>query len=93
MSRRTPSRIPKEVRPALGGIVLVASIRTIDVLWRLVTRRPTPITAAAPQEDEKHAERVGDRLVYAALLGAALRFARRAGLPKDAKAHTGTKDR
>lgn len=88
MSGRTSSsRVPKELRPVVGGIVLVAGVRTIDALWRLVTRRPTPIDAGV-QGDGAAADgagRVGDRLVYAALLGAALRVARRAGLPKEQK--------
>lgn len=88
MSRRAPSsRVPKELRPVLGGIVLVAGVRTIDALWRMATRRPTPIAAGVQDDGAGPAGegRVGDRLVYAALLGAALRLARRAGLPKEQK--------
>lgn len=75
-----PSRVPKELRPIVGGIVLVAGVRTIDALWRRIARRPTPVTA--PMQDADNGP-VRDRLVYAALLGAALRLARRAGLPAE----------
>ena len=94
MSRRgSSSRIPKELRPLVGGMVLVAGVRAIDALWRGIARRPTPVTAAVPhghpQDDgtERRTDgtddRVGDRLLYAVLLGAALRLARRAGLPAE----------
>lgn len=76
----------------MGGIVLVVGVRTIDALWRGIARRPTPVPAAVPHEhggehggqhgSDEGDGRVGERLLYAALLGAALRLARRAGLPK-----------
>lgn len=81
-SRSVPP-LPDGLRPLLGGAVLVASVRAVDVLWHLVTRRPTPLerdaaTATSGGSDSE----VRDRMVYAALLGGALRVARRAGLPR-----------
>jgi hypothetical protein len=64
----------------VGGIVLVAGVRTVDAFWRRIARRPTPTTAPAQHED---AGTVLDRLLYATLLGAALRLARRVGLPEE----------
>ena len=91
---RTRSRVPRPLRPLVGGAVLVAGVRVIDALWRRVTGRPTPV--ASRVRDDEHASEpavVRDRLAYALLLGAAQRFARRAGLPaKDAGARAGAKD-
>lgn len=86
--RDRTSRLPKELRPLVGGALLVAAVRTVDAVWRRVTGRPTPVEtsadgdADAPTPSTEPAV-VRDRLLYAALLGGALRLARRMGLPKD----------
>ena len=87
MARGGPG-VPKPLRPLVGGAVLAAGVRVADALWRRVTGRPTPVESRGP-DDERAGEPavVRDRLAYALLLGAAQRFARRAGLPaKDAGA-------
>jgi hypothetical protein len=95
-SRRT-SHIPKPLQPLLGGVVLVATVRAIDLVWRRTTGRrpplrqqvdprsvePTPAADAATAPDDAAPAVVRDRLVYALLLGGALRLARRAGLKDD----------
>lgn len=100
MARRGPDRrgrsrpVPKELRPVIGGVVLVATVRAVDAVWRRVTGRPTPVEdpvetpveAATDATDPAGAvdpSVVRDRLLYATLLGGALRLARRMGLPKD----------
>jgi len=85
MSRRASLRMPKELRPVIGGVVLVVGVRTVDALWRCVTGRATPV--AEPDADDGP---VRDRLVYATLLGAALRIARRAGLPAEGEGRAPT---
>ena len=91
MSRRQDGplgRLPKDVRPLVGGAVLVAAVRAVDVAWRLVARRPVPTAGAgAPADggddtDDTDPRVVRDRVAYAALLGGALRLARRLGLPR-----------
>ena len=90
------SSIPKPLRPVVGGAVLVAAVRVVDVAWRRVTGRPTPVDARATEVDGADASdvtaadaRAGepavvrDRLVYALLLGGAMRLARSLGLPKE----------
>jgi len=76
----------------VGGAVLVAAVRGVDALWHRVTGRPTPVEARAAQADPRAAASgdadaarpgtVRDRLVYALLLGAAMRMAGRLGLPR-----------
>jgi len=83
-----PTGLPKPLRPIVGGIALVATIRLIDGLWRRVTGRPTPVTEAAeasapPVGTADEARLVRDRVAYAFLLSGAMRLARRLGLPKD----------
>ena len=90
---RAGSGIPKPLRPLVGGAVLVGSVRVVDALWRRVTGRPTPV-ASQGTDDERAGEPavVRDRLAYALLLGAAMKVARRAGLPKkDAAKKDGAK--
>ena len=86
---RGGSPIPKGLRPLIGGAVLVASVRVIDVAWRRITGRPTPTTsdtgADADAPDAGSPSVVRDRLLYALLLGGAARLARRSGLPKPKK--------
>lgn len=83
--RRRRSRaagLPKELRPVVGGALLVATVRIIDAVWRRTTGRPTPVEtgvagdslATTPLTEPAV---VRDRLLYATLLGAALRPARR----------------
>lgn len=76
--------IPQPLRAAIGSAVLVGSIRVVDALWRRITGRPTPVEARREQ-DTRSAEPavVRDRLLYALLLGGALRAARRSGLPDE----------
>jgi hypothetical protein len=88
---RISDRIPGPLRSLIGGAVLVGAVRTIDVVWRRTTGRRPPLRgqvdgtdasldgAAGPPDDAAPAT-VRDRLVYALLLGGALRLARRAGL-------------
>lgn len=82
--RRT-RRAPKELRNAVGGVVLVAAVRTVDALWHRISGRPTPVEARAEDDATRvtDARVVRDRMLYATLLGAALRVARRAGLSDD----------
>jgi hypothetical protein len=79
--------IPKPLRPLVGGIVLVGSVRLVDLLWRRVTGRPVPISeesdGSSPTADPDEARMVRDRVVYALLLGAAMRVAQRLGLPTE----------
>lgn len=86
MARRGSS-IPKPLRPIVGAALLVGTVRLVDVAWRRVTGRPTPVDARAEGTDaDARAGEPGvvrDRLVYALLLGGALRAARRLGLPAD----------
>jgi hypothetical protein len=83
---RGGSPIPKGLRPLIGGAVLVASVRVIDVAWRRITGRPTPSTSDTDVDadalDAGAPSVVRDRLLYALLLGGAERLARRSGLPK-----------
>lgn len=90
MARRGSS-IPKPLRSIVGGAALIATVRVVDVAWRRVTGRPTPVDSRAAEADEADARAgdaavVRDRLVYALLLGGALRLARSLGLPDDADA-------
>ena len=84
MARRT--RLPGPLRPLVGSMVLVGTVRAIDAVWRRVTgRRPpsrdaTEHGADATSDAAEGARAVRDGLLYALLLGAALRIARRAGL-------------
>lgn len=82
--RRT-RRAPKDLRTAVGGIVLVAAVRTVDALWHRIAGRPTPVETRTEDDaiTATDARVVRDRMLYATLLGAALRVARRAGLPED----------
>ena len=90
MSRKRRERsLPGPVREAIGGAVLVGSVRTIDALWHRIAGRPTPLEARAAREDAAAADTsagepavVRDRLVYALLLRGAARLAERAGLTK-----------
>jgi len=96
-SRRTSSRIPKPLQPLLGGAVLVATVRAIDLVWRRTTGRRPPLRQQVDPEaidptrgddaptapDDSAPGMVRDRLIYALLLGGALRLARRAGLKDD----------
>lgn len=83
-------RVPGPLRPLVGAAVLAASVRAVDTAWRSVTGRaaPGPVEptdaagAAADATAADEPQLVRDRLVYALLLGGALRLARRAGLPK-----------
>lgn len=96
MARRDPRRtrltgIPGPLQPLVGGIVLVASVRLVDALWRRSTGRPAPSPAPSPGPDTDapvtgsatEAREVRDRVVHAFLLGAAMRVARWSGLPRD----------
>jgi hypothetical protein len=100
MARRDPHRtrltgIPGPLQPLVGGIVLVASVRLVDALWRRSTGRPAPSPAlspapsAGPDTDAPvtgsaaEAREVRDRVIHAFLLGAAMRVARWSGLPRD----------
>ena len=91
MGRRSPAA-PRALRSLIGGAVLVGSVRIIDVAWRRLAGRPTPVDAAQDADPEADGDAAGpavvrDRLVYAVLLGAAIRLARRFGLPgSDARA-------
>lgn len=78
-------RIPGPLRPLVGATVLALSVRAVDIAWRTVTGRAAPgaTPGDAPGATPDDAPRlVRDRLVYALLLGGALRLSRRAGLPK-----------
>lgn len=79
-------RVPRSLRPLVGGAVLALSVRLLDAVWHRVTGRPTPIEARAVEADVHAGEPsvVRDRLFYALLIGSALRIARRSGLPRDA---------
>jgi len=84
---RGRSSIPGPLRPFIGGVTLVATVRVVDAMWRRLTGRPTPVDARTT-DDDPHAGEPGvvrDRLVYALLLGGALRVARRLGLPRTGK--------
>lgn len=96
MARRDPRRtrltgIPGPLQPLVGGIVLVASVRLVDALWRRSTGRPAPSPAPSPGPgadapvtgSTAEAREVRDRVVHAFLLGAAMRVARWSGLPRD----------
>ncbi len=104
MARRDPRRtrltgIPGPLQPLVGGIVLVASVRLVDALWRRSTGRPAPSPAPSPAlspapspgpdtdapvtGSAAEAREVRDRVVHAFLLGAAMRVARWSGLPRD----------
>ena len=82
--------IPRPLRPLVGGAALVATVRTVDAVWRRVTGRPSPVATRATDDGRATDPRiVRDRLAYALLLGGALRLARRLGLPANGEA---TKD-
>jgi hypothetical protein len=92
MARRDPRRtrltgIPRPLQSLVGGIVLVASVRIVDALWRRSAGRPAPSpgpdTDAPVTESAAEARVVRDRVVHALLLGAAMRVARWSGLPRD----------
>jgi hypothetical protein len=78
-------RLPRPLRRLVGAAVLAGTVRGVDALWRRVTGRPTPVDARSVEDGRRAQEPavVRDRLLYALLLGAALRLARSAGLPKD----------
>jgi hypothetical protein len=78
MPRR--SRLPQALRPLVGGAVLVGTVRAIDAVWHGVTGRHPPTVQDGQAAPSSEARLLRDRLVYAALLGTALRIARRAGL-------------
>ncbi len=79
------SRIPKALRPFIGSVVLVGTVRTADALWtRISGRRPPRRDPEATPQDDAAPHVVRDRLVYSLVLDGALRLARRAGL-RDAK--------
>lgn len=82
---RILSRIPKSLRPVVGSVVLVGTVRTADALWtRISGRRPPRRDPEATPQDDAAPHVVRDRLVYSLVLDGALRLARRAGL-RDAK--------
>jgi hypothetical protein len=100
MARRG-SRIPRPLQPLVGGAVLVGAVRAIDLVWRRTTGRRPPLrssvgtddsgttgapTPPADAADDAAPGVVRDRLLYALLIGAALRLARRAGLKDDGDA-------
>jgi hypothetical protein len=76
------ARLPSPLRPIVGGIALVVTVRTIDAIWRRGAGRPTPVEVRANEGDERASEStvVRDRLAYALLLSGAVRIARRFGL-------------
>ncbi len=80
------SGIPRPLQPLVGGLVLIASVRIVDALWRRSTGRPVPSAApeagASAAGSAAEARAVRDRVVHAFLLGAAMRVARRSGLPR-----------
>jgi len=94
------SRIPRPLQPLVGSVVLVAAVRAVDIVWTRVTGDPpphgpsvvppgaSPSAAAQAGAADRRADAathvMRDRLIYALLLGSALRLARRAGL-RDAK--------
>lgn len=85
MSRRPDGplgRLPADLRPLVGGAVLLAAVRAVDLGWRLIARRPVPTAAPADGSDDTDPRVVRDRLTYATLLGAATRLARRFGLAR-----------
>jgi hypothetical protein len=88
MARRGRS-IPRPLRTFAGGAVLVVTVRVLDAVWRRSTGRPTPVEARTIEDDARAVDPdvVRDRLVYALLLGGALRIARRIGLPKGSEQH------
>ncbi len=80
MARRT-SRVPRPLRPLVGSAVLVGAVRAIDAIWtRAAGRKPPLPSSDAVATDDRSPATVRDRLLYALLLGGALRLARRAGL-------------
>ena len=83
MARRT-SRVPRPLRPLVGSAVLVGAVRAIDAIWtRAAGRKPPLPSSDAVATDDGTPAAVRDRLLYALLLGGALRLARRAGLRDD----------
>jgi len=81
MARPAPRRIPRPLQPLVGGAVLVAAVRAIDFLWTRTTGNPPPQRSAdTPADDDAAPRVVRERLVYALLLGGALRLAQRVGL-------------
>jgi hypothetical protein len=82
---RVTGGLPAPLRRLAGGIALVATVRAVDVLWRRLAGRPTPVAVRSDDGDTRAADPavVRDRLAYALLLGGALRLARRLGLPDD----------
>jgi hypothetical protein len=91
--RRRTTGIPKALRPIVGGIALVGSVRLIDAAWRRVTGRPVPTDqppAGDPSGPADDAGLVRDRVAYSLLLSAAMRLARRLGLPEDGDAAKGS---
>ena len=85
--RPGPRGIPKPLRPIVGGLALVGTVRLIDAMWRRTTGRPTPSVEPTadgpPPGTAEEARVVRDRVAYSLLLGGAMRLARRLGLPKD----------
>jgi hypothetical protein len=81
MARPHPRRVPRALQPLVGSVVLVAAVRAIDLLWTRTTGSPPPQRSAdTPADDDTAPRVVRDRLVYALLLGGALRLAQRVGL-------------
>jgi hypothetical protein len=84
MARRRSS-VPRPLQPLLGGALLVGVVRAIDAVWTRTTGRRPPLPMDGPEPiDDAAPGVVRDRLVYALLLGGALRLAKRVGL-KDAE--------
>lgn len=80
MARRRSS-IPRPLQPLLGGALLIGAVRAIDAIWTRTTgRRPPLPTEGAEPVDDAAPGVLRDRLVYALLLGGALRLAQRVGL-------------
>jgi hypothetical protein len=78
---RLLARIPRPLQPVIGSAVLVGAVRAVDFVFKRVTGNPPPIGVDEQASDGAAASRVvRDRLIYALMLGGALRLAKRAGL-------------
>lgn len=87
-SRRSiTARLPRPLRPIVGSIALVGSVRLVDAVWRRVMGRPAPTVGEAvdapPTGTAEEARLVRDRVLHGLLMTGAMRFARRLGLPDD----------